>query len=143
VKEKKRVLVLCTGNSCRSIMAEALINARLGERIEAESSGVQASGRVNPEAQKLLRRRGLWRESYHSKTLEKVLDRPYDLVVTVCDHAHETCPVFPREVRRLHRSFEDPSGKAPGEYEKTLELLEAELLPLVEKTLFPEKEKKG
>ena len=132
---KKRVLVLCTGNSCRSIMAEALINARLGDRIEAESSGVEASGRVNPEAEALLRRKGLWREAYHSKTIDEVLDRPYDLVVTVCDHAYETCPVFPKAVKTLHKSFEDPSGKAPEEYEKTLEQIEKELIPLIEREL--------
>ena len=135
---KKRVLILCTGNSCRSIMAEALINAKLGECVEAESSGVQASGRVNPEAEALLRSKGLWREAYHSKTIDKVLERPYDLVVTVCDHAHETCPVFPGAVPTLHQSFDDPSGKAPKEYLKTLELLETELLPLIEQELCGE-----
>ena len=135
MEEKKRVLVLCTGNSCRSIMAEALINAKLGGCVEAESSGVAAGGRVNPEAKALLQRRGLWREEYHSKTIDKVLDRPFDLVVTVCDHAHETCPVFPKAVTTLHRSFEDPSGKAPQEYERTLELIEKELLPLIEAKL--------
>ena len=135
MKKRKRVLVLCTGNSCRSIMAEALINARLGVCVEAESSGVEASGRVNPEAEALLRREGLWRETYHSKTIDKVLERPYDLVVTVCDHARETCPHFPGAVETLHRSFEDPSGKAPEEYEKTLRRIEEELLPLIRKRL--------
>jgi len=133
--KKGRVLVLCTGNSCRSIMAEALINARLGECAEAESSGVEASGRVNPEAKALLERRGLWRERYRSKTIDTVLERPFDLVVTVCDHARESCPVFPRAVKTLHKSFDDPSGKAPEEYEKTLERIERELLPLIEAAL--------
>ena len=132
---KKRILVLCTGNSCRSIMAEALINARLGECVEAESSGVAASGRVNPEAQALLEREGLWRDDYHSKTIDKVLDRPFDLVITVCDHAKETCPMFPKAVKTIHVGFEDPSGKAPEEYEKTLRLIEKELLPVVEEEL--------
>ena len=135
---KKRVLVLCTGNSCRSIMAEALINARLGECIEAESSGVAASGRVNPEAKALLQREGLWRDDYHSKTIDKVLDHPFDLVVTVCDHAKETCPMFPKAVKTIHVGFEDPSGKAPEEYEKTLRLIEKELLSVVEKELCSE-----
>ena len=65
---KKRVLILCTGNSCRSIMAEALVNARLGDCVEAESSGVAASGKVNPHAEALLRARGLWRDVYRSKS---------------------------------------------------------------------------
>jgi len=135
---KKRVLVLCTGNSCRSIMAEALINARLGECIEAESSGVAASGRVNPEAKALLEREGIWRSEYHSKTIDRVLDHPFDLVITVCDNAKETCPMFPKAVKTIHVGFEDPSGKAPEEYEKILRLLEKELLPAVKKELCSE-----
>ena len=132
---KKNVLILCTGNSCRSIMAEALINARLGECVEAQSSGVKASGKVNPNAQALLEEIGLWREDYHSKVIETVLDTPFDLVVTVCDHANETCPAFPKVVKTLHMAFEDPSGKAVEEYAVTLQLIEKELLPVVEKEL--------
>ena len=132
---KKRVLILCTGNSCRSIMAEALVNARLGDCAEAESSGVAASGKVNPNAEALLRERGLWRETYRSKPIDEVLDKPFDLVVTVCDHAKETCPMFPKAVKTIHVGFEDPSGKAEAEYAKTLDLIEAELLPAIEKEL--------
>ena len=93
----KRVLILCTGNSCRSIIAEALINAKL-EGISADSSGVKASGRVNPNAKKLLEEKGIWKEEYHSKTLDTVINNDYDLIVTVCDHANETCPMFPKPV---------------------------------------------
>ncbi|RUM64127.1 MAG: arsenate reductase ArsC [Sulfurimonas sp.] len=132
---KKNVLILCTGNSCRSIMAEALINAKLGACIKAQSSGVKASGVVNPTAQALLQERGYWSEAYHSKVIETVLDTPFDLVVTVCDHAKETCPRFPKAVKTLHISFDDPSGKAVEEYEKTLHLIEKELLPVVKKEL--------
>lgn len=132
---KKNVLVLCTGNSCRSIMAEALINAKLGECVEAQSSGVKASGKVNPNAQALLESKGYWRDAYHSKVIETVLDTPFDLVVTVCDHAHETCPMFPKAVKTIHIGFEDPSGKAEEEYEKTLDLIEEELLPLIKEEL--------
>lgn len=133
---KKRVLILCTGNSCRSIMAEALINAKLGDSIEAQSSGVKASGAVNPDAKALLETRAYWREEYHSKVIEKVLDTPFDLIVTVCDHAKETCPVFPRAVKIVHISFDDPSGKEFKEYEKALDLMEKELLPAVKEELF-------
>jgi arsenate reductase len=133
--EKKKVLILCTGNSCRSIMAEALINAKLGDCVEAQSSGVKASGRVNPNAQALLEERGLWREEYHSKVIDTVLDISFDLVVTVCDHAQESCPTFPKVVKTIHIAFEDPSGKAVEEYAKTLYLIEKELLPVVEKEL--------
>jgi len=69
----KKVLILCTGNSCRSIIAEALINAKLTD-ISADSSGVKASGRVNPNAKKVLEQKSIWNDSYHSKTLEKVID---------------------------------------------------------------------
>lgn len=132
---KKNVLILCTGNSCRSIMAEALINAKLGDFIQAQSSGVKASGTVNPHAQKLLTSKGLWKKAYHSKVIESVLDTAFDLVVTVCDHAKETCPMFPKAVKTVHMSFDDPSGKEFVEYEKTLTLLEEKLLPLVIKEL--------
>jgi len=128
---KKNVLVLCTGNSCRSIMAEALINARLGECIYAQSSGVAASGKVNPVAKELLEANSLWRSEYHSKTIDNVLEDEFDLVVTVCDNAKETCPMFPKAVKTIHVGFEDPSGKAKGEYVKTLDLIEKELLPVI------------
>jgi len=132
---KKNVLVLCTGNSCRSIMAEALINAKLSDCVEAQSSGVKASGKVNPNAQALLESKGYWRDEYHSKVIETVLDTPFDLVVTVCDAAKETCPMFPKAVKTVHMGFEDPSGKEVEEYEKTLNLIEKELLPMVKAEL--------
>ena len=134
-KEKKHVLILCTGNSCRSIMAEALINAKLSDCVEAQSSGVSASGKVNPNAQALLEAKGYWRETYHSKVIETVLDTPFDLVVTVCDNAKESCPVFPKAVKTMHIGFEDPSGKAVEEYAKTLSLIEKELLPVIKDEL--------
>ncbi|MEA2073614.1 MAG: arsenate reductase ArsC [Campylobacterota bacterium] len=135
MSEKKQVLILCTGNSCRSIMAEALINAKLSECAYAQSSGVKASGTVNPNAQALLESKGLWKEEYHSKVIETVLETAFDLVVTVCDHAHETCPMFPNATKTLHMSFEDPSGKETPEYEKTLNLIEEKLLPAIKKEL--------
>ncbi len=131
----KKVLILCTGNSCRSVMAEALVNARLGECVEAQSSGVKASGVINPNAQALLESKGEWRDTYHSKVIETVLDTAFDLVVTVCDNAKETCPMFPKAVKTLHVGFDDPSGKAVEEYEKTYNLIEAELLPIIKKEL--------
>jgi arsenate reductase (thioredoxin) len=132
---KKKVLILCTGNSCRSIMAEALINAKMGECVMAFSSGVKASGAVNPNAQALLEANGYWRDEYHSKVIETVLENEFDLVVTVCDHAHETCPMFPKAVKTIHVAFEDPSGKATEEYAKTLALIEERLLPIVKEEL--------
>ena len=133
MSKKKQILILCTGNSCRSIMAEALINAKLGNCIEAQSSGVKASGVVNPHAKELLESKGYWRDDYHSKVIETVLNTEFDLVVTVCDNAKESCPMFPKAVKVIHVGFEDPSGKAEEEYEKTLSLIESELLPIMEK----------
>ena len=130
----KKVLILCTGNSCRSIIAEALINAKL-DGIDADSSGVKASGRVNPNAKKLLEENGIWRESYHSKTLDTVIDNDYDLVVTVCGHAQETCPMFPKPAKTIHVGFEDPDGKDFEAFEATLAEIREELLPKIEKEL--------
>ncbi|MCO4844417.1 MAG: arsenate reductase ArsC [Sulfurovum sp.] len=126
----KKVLILCTGNSCRSIIAEALINAEL-EGISAESSGVKASGRVNPNAKKVLEEAGIWKDTYHSKTLDTVIDNDYDLVVTVCGHAQETCPMFPKPVKAIHVGFDDPDGKAFVAFEETLKEIKAILLPKV------------
>ncbi len=132
---KKNVLVLCTGNSCRSIMGEALINAKLGDYVFAQSSGVKASGAVNPNAEALLKAKGYWRDEYHSKVIDTVIDTAFDLIVTVCDHANETCPMFPKAVKTIHMGFEDPSGKAEEEYEKTLNLIEKDLLAVVKEEL--------
>ena len=131
---RKKVLILCTGNSCRSIIAEALINAEL-EGVDAESSGVKASGKVNPNAKKVLEKAGIWRDVYHSKTLDTVINRDFDLVVTVCDNAKETCPMFPKAVKTLHMSFEDPDGKPYEAFEETFTEIKNELLPIITKEL--------
>jgi arsenate reductase len=130
----QKVLILCTGNSCRSIIAEALINAEL-EGISAESSGVKASGRVNPNAKKILEQEGIWKEAYHSKTLDTVIDNDYDLVVTVCGHAQETCPMFPKPVKTIHIGFEDPDGKGFEAFEATLAEIRELLLPKIKEIL--------
>jgi len=130
----KKVLILCTGNSCRSIIAEALINAKL-DGIDADSSGVRASGRVNPNAHKLLEEKGIWKDNYHSKVIDTVIDNHYDLVVTVCDHANETCPMFPKAVKTIHVGFEDPDGKGYEAFEETYKEIEEILLPKVKNEL--------
>ncbi|PUE64304.1 arsenate reductase ArsC [Arcobacter caeni] len=126
----KKVLILCTGNSCRSIIAEALINAKL-DGISADSSGVKASGKVNPNAKKLLEEKGIWKSEYHSKTLETVIENDYDLIVTVCDHANETCPMFPKPIKKIHVGFEDPDGKGFEAFENTYKEIEEILLPKI------------
>jgi arsenate reductase len=126
----KKVLILCTGNSCRSIIAEALINAEC-QGIISESSGVKSSGKVNPYAKKVLEDEGIWKEKYHSKSLDTVINNHYDLIVTVCDHAQETCPVFPKPVKTIHVGFDDPHGKGYEAFEATLIEIREKLLPKI------------
>ena len=134
-----KVLILCTGNSCRSIIAEALVNARF-EGIEADSAGVEATGRVNPHAKKLLLSHGVWQERYHSKTLDEVRGNHYDLIVTVCDHAKESCPIFPGSIPKIHIGFEDPDGKGYEAFEETYTEIAQLLLPTIQ-TILKEKRK--
>ena len=131
----KKVLILCTGNSCRSIIAEALINAKL-DGIKADSSGVRASGKVNPNAKKVLKDAGIWYDSYHSKTLDKVIENDYDLIVTVCTHAQETCPTFPKQTQMIHVGFDDPDGKPYEAFEAILVEIEVTLLPKIKAALL-------
>jgi len=130
----KKVLILCTGNSCRSIIAEAQINAFLEGAI-SDSSGVKASGKVNINAKKLLEEKGIWKEEYHSKTIDTVIENDYDLVVTVCGHANENCPIFPKAVKVIHIGFEDPDGKDYHAFLDTYDEIEKVLLPQVKQEL--------
>ena len=132
----KTVLVLCTGNSCRSIMAEALINHHLGTQgVRAYSSGVAPSGIVNPLAIQALQDAHISTDGLSSKTLDKLPIEVFDLVVTVCDHAHETCPVFGGTSQKIHCGFQDPSGGPYTGYITARDAIEATLVPLVASTL--------
>ncbi len=125
----KKVLILCTGNSCRSIIAEAVIN-RYMPGVEAQSSGVKASGKVNPLAKEVLMNDGSWDDRYHSKTIDKVMDTKFDLVITVCDNASESCPIFEGDTKVIHVGYEDPDGKNKTAFEKTLKLIKMEIIPI-------------
>ncbi|MCS5591278.1 MAG: arsenate reductase ArsC [Gammaproteobacteria bacterium] len=131
----KKVLILCTGNSCRSIIAEALINAELGATIQAFSSGVDASATVHPSAKKILQIHDIWRDEYHSKKLETLTHIDFDLVVTVCDHASQTCPIFPNTTELVHLGFEDPDGSDYQAFELCFNQIKARLLPYVSNRL--------
>jgi len=126
----KKVLILCTGNSCRSIIAEAVLNKYLNG-VDAQSAGVKASGKINPNAKKVLQEDGSWDDKYHSKTLDKVIDTEFDLVVTVCDNALERCPIFPKNTKVIHVGYTDPDGKNYSTFQKTLKLIQMELTPIV------------
>jgi arsenate reductase len=116
--EKKRVLVLCTGNSCRSQMAEGWINRLLGDRWEARSAGTAPAARIHPFAVRAMAEVGVDLSAGHPQHVAACLDQPWDLVVTVCDSAREACPAFPRPVPKLHLSFSDPAAAEGTEDER-------------------------
>ncbi|MEI7816360.1 MAG: arsenate reductase ArsC [Desulfuromonadales bacterium] len=105
---KKQILFLCTHNSCRSQMAEALANHFLGDICQAHSAGTEAT-RVNPLAALVLTELGIDTSSLRSKTMDEFSGQAFDHVVTLCGDANEKCPLFFGGVQRLHHGFEDPS----------------------------------
>ena len=107
----KTVLVLCTGNSCRSQMAEVLLNHDLAGQVRALSAGTRPQPKVAENAIKALQLLGLPTDGLYPKDIDQLLDEPIDLVVTVCDNAKETCPIFPRPVPQIHLPFHDPHGE--------------------------------
>lgn len=117
--DRIRVLVLCTGNSCRSQMAEGWLSALYGERIAAFSAGSKPAGYVHPKAVQVMAEVGVDLGGARSKSLEEFLGQHFDYVLTVCDSAAEACPVFPGPARRFHRDFPDPA-KAQGSEEEVL-----------------------
>ncbi|MDA8165150.1 MAG: arsenate reductase ArsC [Desulfobacteraceae bacterium] len=112
-KSRVRVLFLCTGNSCRSQMAEGWARRLKGGVLEAYSAGIEKHG-MNPDAARVMAEAGVDLAGQYSKILDELPARDFDLVITLCDHAAETCPVFPGAARRLHRSFPDPPRLAAG-----------------------------
>ena len=107
---KEKVLFLCTGNSCRSQMAEGLLRAMAGGRYDVFSAGTRPHG-VNPDAVRAMREVGIDIAQQQSQHVDEFLHAGIDLVITVCDKAKESCPVFPGNVERLHWSFDDPAAR--------------------------------
>ena len=108
-KKKQKVLIICTGNSCRSQMAEGFINHNLSDSWQAFSAGVNPT-EVNPKAVKVMAEVGVDISGHRSKSISEFFDRDdLDLIITVCDHARDTCPVFPGDVEHAHLGFEDPA----------------------------------
>jgi len=106
--DKKRVLILCTGNSARSQMAEGLLRHDAGDRFDVFSAGIQPK-RVRPEAITVMRELGIDISGHRSKGVEEFAGKSFDYVLTVCDNANETCPVFPGQGMRIHQTFDDPA----------------------------------
>ena len=121
MNEKKRVLILCTGNSARSQMAEGLLRELGAGRFEVESAGVAPSV-VRPEAVEAMREIGIDISSHRSKSVDEFIGQNFDYIVTVCDNANESCPVFPGKATRIHQSFEDPPPATALDYESRLKI---------------------
>jgi len=105
--KKLKILFLCTGNSCRSQMAEGWARHLKANSIEAFSAGVEPKG-LDPYAVRVMAEAGVDISGHHAKSIGEVMDIPFDYVITVCDQARESCPIFPRPVKKFHKSFDDP-----------------------------------
>lgn len=127
----KTVLILCTGNSCRSQMAEALLNHGLAGSVKAISAGTKPQAKVAPGAIEALRLAGLSTDGLHPKDIDSVIDREIDLVVTVCDNAKEACPIFPRPIPSIHLPFHDPHGEPLESFIKVRDDIQHRLIPAV------------
>ena len=115
----KRILVLCTGNSCRSQMAEGWLRQFGGNNAEVYSAGVEAHG-LNPRAVAAMKEAGVDISSHTSKTIDALKEIEFDVVITVCDNARERCPYFPAKAMKLHHDFPDPA-RALGSEEEVME----------------------
>jgi len=131
----KTVLVLCTGNSCRSQMGETLLNHELAGLVRGISAGTEPQPKVADGAIEALKLAGLDTRGLYPKDIQAVLDEPIDLVVTVCDNANETCPLFPRPVKRIHVPFHDPHGEPLESFVRVRDEIRARLIPAVREAL--------
>ena len=128
----KKVLFLCTGNSCRSQMAEAIVNARLGDKWQAFSAGTKPTGFVHPKAIQVLQEIGISHQG-RSKHVDEYRHTDFDLVVTVCDSAAEECPLWLGKGKRLHLGFPDPAKTGLiDDFRNLRDEMERELIPLLE-----------
>lgn len=110
---KQSVLILCTGNSARSQMAEGLLRRMAGDRFEVASAGTRPSV-VRPEAIQAMKEIGISLEGHRSKSVDEFAGKPVDYVITVCDNANESCPIFPARTQRMHWPFQDPPPPSEG-----------------------------
>ena len=115
--QKQKVLILCTGNSARSQMAEGLLRHDAGDRFEVESAGTKP-GHVRPEAIAVMKEIGIDLSSHRSKHVDELAGEAFDYVLTVCNNAKESCPIFPGHANRIHKAFIDPAALEGGEVER-------------------------
>jgi arsenate reductase len=115
--KKQRVLILCTGNSARSQMAEGLLRHDAGDRFDVQSAGIKP-GKVRPEAIAVMKEIGIDISGHRSKHVDEFAGQHFDYVITVCDDANEGCPIFPGQTNRLHRPFKDPATLQGTERER-------------------------
>ena len=134
---RRRLLVLCTGNSCRSQMAEGFINHLLGGEWEAQSAGTVPAARVNPLAVRVMAEVGVDISGQRPKHVDAMVDQRWDLVVTVCDSARETCPYFPHPGEQIHVGFSDPAevvgtnAERPEVFRQVRDAIRVSLVPVV------------
>src|SRR3984893_16699830 len=114
---KKRILILCTGNSARSELAEGLLRHDAGDRFEVFSAGTKPS-QVRPEAIAAMRELGIEISSHRSQSVDEFNGQQFDYVLTVCDHAKESCPIFPGQTVAVHHNFEDPAALQGSDEER-------------------------
>lgn len=133
---RTRVLILCTGNSARSQMAEGLLRARGGDRFEVYSAGSQPAAQVHPGAVQAMAEIGLDISGQRPKPLSQFLGQEFDYVLTVCNHAAETCPFFPGRAERYHRDFTDPPAVPPEQQAATFRRVRDELAAWLDELFF-------
>lgn len=129
------VLVLCTGNSCRSQMAEVLLNHDLAGQVRALSAGTRPQPKVADGAIAALKLAGLPTDGLHPKDIDSVINESIDLVVTVCDNAKEACPIFPRPIPAIHLPFHDPHGEPLESFVAVRDDIRARLVTAVREKL--------
>lgn len=125
----RTVLILCTGNSCRSQMAEVLVNHDLGLEVRALSAGTRPQPKVADGAIEALKQGGMDTEGLYPKDVDVIMNESIDLVVTVCDNAKESCPIFPKPIPAIHMPFHDPHGEPLESFIKVRDEIRARLIP--------------
>jgi len=115
---KPTVLILCTGNSCRSHLAEGILRAAAGEILNVQSAGSKPAGYVHPLAIQVMKEIGIDISGHHSKHMDEFLKQPVETVITVCGSADQACPMFPGQVNRYHWGFDDPAHASGTDAEK-------------------------